>query len=68
MVFPIYLSNQKFKDSVDLLLLVDDNKSRYVYIKDSNRYMFYKMNNNNKKNGSARIVCSALLVKNLDKA
>ena len=47
LIFPIYLSNQKFKDSVDLLLLIDDNKSRYVYIKDFNRFMFHKMNNNN---------------------
>ena len=34
LVFPIYVSGQKFKDSMDLLLLIDDNKSHYVYIKD----------------------------------
>ena len=48
MVFPIYVSDQKFKDSMDLLLLIDDDKSHYVYIKDFNRFMFYKTRNKNK--------------------
>ena len=26
LVFPIYVSNQKFEDSVNLLLLIDDDK------------------------------------------
>ena len=34
LVFPIYVSNQKFDYSMDLLLLIDDDKSHYVYIKD----------------------------------
>ena len=42
LVFPNYVSNQKFEDSIDLLLLTDDNKSHYVYIKDFNRFMFHK--------------------------
>ena len=49
MVLPIYISNQKFKDSVDLLLLIEDNRSHYVYIKDFNRFMFHKTKNKNKK-------------------
>ena len=33
LVFPIYVSNQKLKDSIDLLILNDDDdKSHYVYI------------------------------------
>ena len=36
MVFPIYISDKIFKDSMDLLLLINDNKSHYVYIKDFN--------------------------------
>ena len=32
LVFPIYVSDQKFEDS----------KSHYVYIKDFNRFMFHK--------------------------
>ena len=34
LVFPIYNSNQKLEDSMDLLLLNNDDKSHYMYIKD----------------------------------
>ena len=33
LVFPIYISDQKFENSIDLLLVIDENKSHYVYIK-----------------------------------
>ena len=49
LIFPIYLSNQKFENSMDLLLLVDDDKSHYVYIKDLDRFIFHKTRNKNKK-------------------
>ena len=49
MVFPIYVSNQKFKNSMDLLLLINDDKSRYVYIKNFNTFLFHKTKNKNKK-------------------
>ena len=49
LVFPVYISHQKSEDSMDLLLLIDDNKSHYVYIKDFNRFMFQKTKNKNKK-------------------
>ena len=49
LVFPIYVSDQKFEDSMDLLLLIDDNKAHYVYIKDFDRFMFHKTKNKNKK-------------------
>ena len=49
LVFPIYVSDQKFKDSMDLLLLIDDNKSHYVYIKDFDRFMFPKTKNIKRK-------------------
>ena len=63
LVFPIYFSDQKFKDSKDLLLLIDDNdKSHYVYIKDFNRFMFHKTKNIN-KNGFVEAVNSVLVVK-----
>ena len=42
LVFPIYVSDQNFKDSMDLLLLKNDNNSHYVYIKDFDRFMFHK--------------------------
>ena len=49
LVFPIHVSDKKFKDSMDLLLLIKDDKSHYVYIKDFNRFMFHKTKNKNKK-------------------
>ena len=49
LVFPIYVSEQKFEDSMDLLLLIDDDRSHYVYIKDFDRFMSHKTKNKNKK-------------------
>ena len=49
LVFPIYISDQTFKSSIDLLLLLNDDKSHYVYIKDFNLFMFHKTKNKNKK-------------------
>ena len=49
LVFPIYNSNQKFENSMDLLLATDENESHYVYIKDFDRFMFHKTKNKNKK-------------------
>ena len=34
---------------MDLLLLTDNDKSHYVYIKDFDRFMFHKTKNKNKK-------------------
>ena len=48
LTYPIYLSNQKFKDCMDLLLISNENKSHYVYIKDFNRFMCDKTKNKNK--------------------
>ena len=48
-VFPIYVLDQTIKDSMDFLLLIEDDKSHYVYIKDFNRFMFHKTKNKNKK-------------------
>ena len=49
LVFPIFVSKQKFEDSMDSLLLYEDDKSHYVYIKDFNTLMFHKTKNKNKK-------------------
>ena len=62
LVFPIYVSNKKYKNSIDLLLLIRDNKSHYVYIKDFNRFMFHKTKNKN-KNGFVEVVYNVLVVK-----
>ena len=62
MVFPIHVSNEKFENSMDLLLLINDNKSHYVYIKDFNTFMFHKTKNKN-KNGFVEVVYNALVLK-----
>ena len=49
MTYPIYVSGKKFSDCMDLLLIFDESKSHYVYIKDFNRFMFSKTKNKNKK-------------------
>ena len=49
LVFPIYVSDQTFEDSMDLLLLIGNDKSHYLYNKDFDRFMFYKTKNKNKK-------------------
>ena len=48
LVLPIYISDQKFEDSIDLLLLIDDDKSHHVYIKDFDRFVFHKTTNKKK--------------------
>ena len=59
---PIYVSGQKFEDSMDFLLLINDHKSHYVYIKDFNRFMFHKTKNKI-KNIFGKVAYSVLVVK-----
>ena len=49
LVFPIFISEQRFEDSMDLLLLFEDHKSHYVHINNFNTFMFHKTRNKNKK-------------------
>ena len=49
LTFPIYISNQKLENSMDLLLLIGDDKSHYGHNNDFNRFMFHKTRNKNKK-------------------
>ena len=49
LVFPVYISDQTFKSSIDLLLLINDDKPHYEHIKDFNLFMFHKTKNKNKK-------------------
>ena len=53
LIFPIYISDQKFEDSIDLLLLIDDDKS-HVYIKDFDRFVLQNKNMVNKKKRSCK--------------
>ena len=48
-VYSAYLPDQKFSDGMDLLLISDKFKSRYMYIKDFDRFMFNKTKYKGKK-------------------
>ena len=48
-VYPVYVSYQELKNRMDLLLISDENKSHYVYIKNFNRFMCNKTKCKNKK-------------------
>ena len=62
-VYPVYLSDQKFSDSMDLLFISDKCKSHYVYIKDFDRFMFNKTKYKGKKYFCKIIFYSVLVVK-----
>ena len=47
--FTVYNSDQKFENLMDLLLVINENKSHYVYMKDFDRFMFHKTKNKSKK-------------------
>ena len=49
LVFPIYISNQKFESWMGLLLVTNENKSHYMYIKDFNRLMLHKSKSKKQK-------------------
>ena len=48
LTYSVHISDQKFKISMDLLIISDKIKS-HVYIKDFNKFMFNKTKNKNKK-------------------
>ena len=57
--FLIYVSNQKLKTLMDLLLIIDGDKSHYVYIKGFvDRFMFHKT-----KYTFTKVVYSVLVLK-----
>ena len=49
LVYPVYVSDQKFEECMDLLMITDENKSHYVCIKDFQRFMCNKRKSKNKK-------------------
>ena len=49
LTFPIHISDQEFENSIDLLLVIDENKPHLVYIKNFDRFMFHKTKTNKKK-------------------
>ena len=62
LAYPVYVSDQKFHNSMDLLLISDENKSHYVYIRNCNRFMGKKQKIKI-KNISANVVHGVLAVK-----
>ena len=49
LTFTVYNSDQKFENLMDLFLVINENKSHYVYMKDFDRFMFHKTKNKSKK-------------------
>ena len=50
LTYPRHISDQKFKNSLDLLIISNKIKSNYEYIKDFNKCMFNKTKKKNRKN------------------
>ena len=61
LVFPIYISDKKFEDSMDLLLLIDDDQS-HCSLKTLTDLCFTKQKIKI-KNGFVEVVYNALVVK-----
>ena len=49
LVYPVYISDEKCKNCMDLLITTVDHKSHYVYIKDFNKFMYNKTKCKSKK-------------------
>ena len=60
LTYPVHVTNEKFKNCMDLLLISNEIKSHYVYIKDFNRFICSKKKKINK---TANVVYNVLLVK-----
>ena len=60
LVFPVYISDQTFKSSIDSLLLINDDQSHYMYILTHLCYVKQKVKI---KIVFAKIVYSVLVVK-----
>ena len=49
LTYPVHVSDQKFENCMELLLISNENKSHHLYIKDFNRFMCNKTKTKNKK-------------------
>ena len=47
LTIPTYISDKKFENLINLLLIFNGDKWYYVYINDFDRFMFYKTNKKN---------------------
>ena len=48
-IYPVYVSNEKFENCIDLLLIADEKKSQYVYNSDFNRFIYNRTKSKTKK-------------------
>ena len=48
-IFPLYISKEKFKDHMELLLITEGTKSHYVLIKDFNKLMYNQTKHKERK-------------------
>ena len=60
--FTLFISDHKFEDCIDLLMITEKSRSHYVYIKDFNRSMCNKTKCKSKKT-NANVVYNVLTVK-----
>ena len=49
LTYPVYISDQKFKNSMDLLMISNENKSNYEHIKGFERFVFSETKSKKKK-------------------
>ena len=47
--YPIYVSKEKFKDHIELLLIMKDENKHYVLIKDFNKFMYQQKKHKERK-------------------
>ena len=47
--YPIYVSKEKFKDHIELLLITKDENQHYVLIKDFNKFMYQQTKHKERK-------------------
>ena len=47
--YPIYISNEKFNDHIELLLITKGEKKHYILIKDFNKFMYNQTKHNERK-------------------
>ena len=62
LTFPIYISDQRFENSMDLLLVIDDDKSHYVHI-NILTYLYFTKRKIKTKKTFVRAVYSVLVAK-----
>ena len=48
-VYPLYISKKSYDQMLNLLLITEQGKSHYVFIKDFNRLMFSRTKHKDKK-------------------